>query len=318
MGDTVGYLIQALVLAKSIRNTKTDCDILLLYLPYDADSVNRFSGGPKQAMSARIRNNRVKSDRFLEQNSTLLDELNIQLVRLKEKPYDASFIQNPDYREILNNNPSCALDFHKISCWNYGQYSKVLFLDADILVRKNLNHLFELDHDFMYCDGVASPVNSGVFCLKPDSAIFEDLRQTIHKGNFSYEEGWNSLGREHKNFNAIEVCQGLFYYHFIKGIKQFKTHKLPRNIYNNAGPYDIFCENKVPKERYLKQLTSFDDVCIVHFTSWGRLYRKGNESTWDGPDFGQIKIAGKVRDELKVPFHEEWVDTFSRLEIKGD
>ena len=73
----------------------------------------------------------------------------------------------------------------------------------------------------------------------------------------------------------------------------------------------------MPKERYLEQLTSFSDVCIAHFTSWGRLYMKGNEPMWNCPDFGQVKINGKVNDKLKAPFHKEWVDTFLKLEIKA-
>ena len=60
----------------------------------------------------------------------------------------------------------------------------------------------------------------------------------------------------------------------------------------------------------------FDEVSIVHFTGWGRAYHKNGEQYWDGDSFGKVKIDNKIEERIKVPFHQEWLDTLNSIELK--
>ena len=79
----------------------------------------------------------------------------------------------PDFHDPLNN-------FLKLRLWQMEEHDKVVFLDADTLVVKNIDRLFE------YPEFVAAPnlyesladfhrMNSGVFVAKPDQRTFDDM-----------------------------------------------------------------------------------------------------------------------------------------------
>lgn len=75
-----------------------------------------------------------------------------------------------------------AITFTKILLWNQTQYVQLIYLDADTLPLKSLDHLFEQYSYITLSQVVASPdigwpdiFNSGVLALKPDTAVFEEL-----------------------------------------------------------------------------------------------------------------------------------------------
>lgn len=79
----------------------------------------------------------------------------------------------PQFHETLNN-------FLKLRCWELTQYEKIVFLDADTVVVRNVDRLFE------YPAFGAAPnlyqeledfgrMNSGVFVARPSAAEFERL-----------------------------------------------------------------------------------------------------------------------------------------------
>jgi hypothetical protein len=128
-------------------------------------------------------------------------------------------------------------------------------MDTDMLVLQNIDHLFNNNYDLIYTDGRISPLNSGLFVLKPDLDIYYQLLQFIYEHDFTNQlhNGWYNMGR-HKKHYAIEVCQGILYYFFVKNHK-FKTHYIDRKLYNNMS---IQCYNSVDPSQ----------IKIVHFTSW--------------------------------------------------
>ena len=154
--------------------------------------------------------------RFLVDNQDKIKDLKVKVVEMPDDPCDIEQIENEQYKERLKFSAQNALDLYKFYCWTLSDYDKVLFLDSDMLVRKNLKPLFDLDYDFVYSDGPASPLNSGMFLLKPCPKTFESLRAMVMKGDFSESQGWNGLGRKHEFFNAMDVCQGIFFYYLPK------------------------------------------------------------------------------------------------------
>lgn len=92
------------------------------------------------------------------------------------------------YRE----NPNFANNaYNKLHLWNQ-DFDKIIYLDADIVVLKNIDHIFELDMDFGACPTFQmifnkemkkytsmsynyGYFNSGVMVLKPSSNVYNGL-----------------------------------------------------------------------------------------------------------------------------------------------
>lgn len=70
----------------------------------------------------------------------------------------------------------------KLHVFRLTRYSKVIFLDADVLPLRPLSHLFHLDHEFSAVPDVGWPdiFNSGVMVLSPGENKFEELRELLN------------------------------------------------------------------------------------------------------------------------------------------
>lgn len=233
MGNREIDLIRFFVLSKSIRDSGSDYNIIFLHFD---DNFNPYN----------------YRDTF--------NKLNLQL-QFVNNPIDTKQIQHKEYLSHIENKE---WDFIKLIPWTLTDYSKVLFMDADMLVLQNIDHLFDLEYDFVYTDGRISPLNSGIFLLKPNLTTFYGLQHFIYNTKFDIYNGWHNMGRATRHY-AIEVCQGIFYYFFIKSGK-FHTHYIPREIYNNMSPQ---CHKN----------TTEDAIKIVHFTSWQKPPQPPNKLT---------------------------------------
>lgn len=72
--------------------------------------------------------------------------------------------------------------FDKLKIWELDQYETLVFLDSDMLILKNLDHLFGMKHFTSVCAGKSVPghehytgLNSGLIVVKPDKKIAEEL-----------------------------------------------------------------------------------------------------------------------------------------------
>lgn len=82
--------------------------------------------------------------------------------------------------------------FTKLCIWGLVQFDRVVYLDADCLVFKDLQELFTLDVDFAAAPDVFPPdrFNAGVLLLRPDMTLFDDLvRHTNSRVLSSYDGG---------------------------------------------------------------------------------------------------------------------------------
>ncbi|XP_015908445.2 glycogenin-1 [Parasteatoda tepidariorum] len=104
---------------------------------------------------------------------------------------------------MLMARPELGVTFTKLHCWKLTQFSKCVFLDADTLVLKNCDELFEREELSAAPDvGWPDCFNSGVFVFKPSIETFNDLINFATKeGSFdggdqgllnSYFSDWNT------------------------------------------------------------------------------------------------------------------------------
>lgn len=76
----------------------------------------------------------------------------------------------------LLGRPELGITLTKLQLWRQTQYSKVVFLDADVLPLRNVDELFEREELSAAPDaGWPDCFNSGVFVATPSEATFEGL-----------------------------------------------------------------------------------------------------------------------------------------------
>lgn len=221
MGNRDIDLLRCLSLSKSIRDSGSGKNIAFLSF----DNLNTYK------------------------YKTIIDNLDISIIETTN-PIDLSKITNEYYIDQISD---ISWDFIKLVPWSLTAYESIIFMDTDMLVLQNIDHLFDLDYDFIYTDGRISPLNSGLFVLRPNLTTLYGLQQFVYNAYFNIYDGWYKMGRVKKHY-AIEVCQGILYYFFVKS-QAYRTQYIPRQIYNNMSPQ---CYDSV----------SEDQIKVVHFTSW--------------------------------------------------
>jgi len=90
----------------------------------------------------------------------------------------------------------------KLHVFRLTQYSKVIFLDADVLPVRPLSHLFGLDHEFAAVPDVGWPdiFNSGVMVLSPGEDKFNQLHDLLNTQG-SWDGGDQGLLNEWRGDN---------------------------------------------------------------------------------------------------------------------
>lgn len=117
-----------------------------------------------------------------------------KIIELSPLPFSTSFVENhtraaqhkkspflkgikPSYHNPLSN-------FYKLSLWKLENYHKLVFIDSDMIVLQNIDHLFD------YPEFSAAPnlyeslsdfgrMNSGLFVAKPSNKTFEKMFQVL-------------------------------------------------------------------------------------------------------------------------------------------
>lgn len=86
----------------------------------------------------------------------------------------------------LARRPELAVTMTKLAAWRLTQYSKCVFLDADTVVLRNVDELFERDELSAAPDiGWPDMFNSGVFVFRPSEATYARLvEHTLTHGSF--------------------------------------------------------------------------------------------------------------------------------------
>lgn len=83
-----------------------------------------------------------------------------------------------------------SLVLSKLHVFRLVQYTKVIFLDADVLPARPMSHLFTLPHEFSAVPDVGWPdiFNSGVMVLTPGEDKFREIKDLV-KSRGSWDGG---------------------------------------------------------------------------------------------------------------------------------
>ncbi|KAG8219494.1 nucleotide-diphospho-sugar transferase [Butyriboletus roseoflavus] len=132
----------------------------------------------------------LPSDQTIEYETVCLvapETVDVTTIRVLRRAFDVvvgvEIIVPPDTESLtLLGRPDLDTALTKLHVFRLTQYSKVIFLDADVLPLHPLSHLFHLDHEFSAVPDVGWPdiFNSGVMVLSPGTDKFEELRELLN------------------------------------------------------------------------------------------------------------------------------------------
>lgn len=145
--------------------------------------------------------------------------------------------------------------FDKLQVFGLTSFSKIVFLDSDMLVVKNIDHLFEKEHlsfataseQVSGCEDWNLP-NSGMIVLVPEKALPEQIFET-----------WPQVQAKKKDFGD----QDLIHEYFSEIIQRDQKWRVPA-IYNCF----VFLIDKMVKERKYNLRVSNPDketISVLHF-----------------------------------------------------
>ncbi|EMD41902.1 glycosyltransferase family 8 protein [Gelatoporia subvermispora B] len=130
------------------------------------------------------------------------ETVDVSTIKLLRKAFDAvvgvEVIDQRDSRGLqLLGRPDLNHVLTKLHVFRLTQFSKVVFLDADVLPIQPMSHLFDTPHEFAAVPDVGWPdiFNSGVLVLSPGEDKFNDLLELL-KSRGSWDGGDQGLLNE--------------------------------------------------------------------------------------------------------------------------
>jgi len=196
-----------------------------------------------------------------------------EIIERLEKPGDlydkvirVDELDSKDQRNLeLLGRPELGVTFTKLNVWKLCQYDFVAFLDADTIVLKNIDSLFDQikevynhgDVPFLAAPDVGWPdnFNSGVFVCKPDLQTYSDLvnySRTIG----SYDGGdqgllnrffnkWNKTPNARLSFNYNVTPSA--YYTYAPAFKEHQDNISVVHFIGNNKPWKSVRGNEMKK-----------------------------------------------------------------------
>src|ERR1700733_15331940 len=103
---------------------------------------------------------------------------------------------------LKTGRPDLGTVLTKLHVFRLTQYSKIIFLDADVLPVRQLSHLFTLPYEFSAVPDVGWPdiFNSGMMVLTPGEDKFQDIRELV-KSRGSWDGGDQGILNEWRGEN---------------------------------------------------------------------------------------------------------------------
>jgi glycogenin len=117
-------------------------------------------------------------------------------------------VANPKPANLfLMGRPDLLYAFTKLALWKQTEYSKVVYLDADIVVLQNLDHLFDIDVVFAAAPDIGWPdaFNTGLMALSPSMSDYWALMALAQSGDSfdGADQGLLNQYYQHKNWHRL-------------------------------------------------------------------------------------------------------------------
>lgn len=114
----------------------------------------------------------------------------------------------------------------KLNIFNYTEYDRIFFCDADCYFRESPDKYWE-NYSQLFYPGWYSPLSDGRMVITPNQEDYRALKETLARGNFTQRTGWDGCGGfsprynddrkrnwTYWNFNGADGSQGLLMHRF--------------------------------------------------------------------------------------------------------
>ena len=156
-----------------------------------------------------------------------LRNLNVIIKNVDEIHYQGKLSHLIEDRYGKQNNSW--MMFTKINIWKQTQYEKLLYIDADTIVLKNLDSIFEINENISAVFGGSlfhkyEGIEAGVLLIKPSMETYNKLIEAMNSdkydlrmsdqtlindyfvGKINYlDEKWNRLQKKNRNINGAYI-----------------------------------------------------------------------------------------------------------------
>lgn len=192
----------------------------------------------------------------------------------KSLPVRLEDIDNQEYAMKMKDSGCCGADeFLKLWAYTLVEYHRVIHLDMDSIIFKNMDDLFDIDKEMLFTGDYnmkggspVPPAQGGFLVVRPSIQRFEEFRAIIKKGHHG-SAGWE--GSHIGNFWGGQTIQGIvpFFYH----VKHpGDSLELNRCVYNCMvdNPYKPHTSECLDGKDTCQdcRLQSPDKVASAHFT----------------------------------------------------
>ncbi|WP_424932958.1 glycosyltransferase [Amaricoccus macauensis] len=193
------YLPGAIALVRSIRHTGTRADIVVMH----TGAVASETLAPLTALGATL----FQAD--LLPTSTAFNNAHAKREIHGKNPFTKG--EKPSFHTPLDN-------FVKLRLWQLTRYEKIVFIDADALVLRNLDRLFDYP-EFSAAPNVYESLvdfrrmNSGVFAARPSEATFNAMLTALDTpGAFWKRTDQTFLQHFFPEWNGLTVYDNMLQY----------------------------------------------------------------------------------------------------------
>uniref|UniRef100_A0A7S3HGE2 Uncharacterized protein n=1 Tax=Spumella elongata TaxID=89044 RepID=A0A7S3HGE2_9STRA len=192
----------------------------------------------------------------------------------RELPVRIDEIQNQDYAQKMKNSGCCGADeFLKLWAYTLTDYHRVIHLDMDSIIFKNMDQIFNIDKEFLFTGDYNMkgnckypPVQGGFLVVQPSMQTFEDFKEIIRRGNHG-AKGWE--GSHIGNFWGGQTIQGImpYYYNIVHPERALELNRCEYNcmVDNPYRPNTLICQDG-QKTCQDCRLQTPEKVYSAHFT----------------------------------------------------
>lgn len=256
----------AIVLGKSLKNTKTSKQLVLM-----------VTQGVSQAKRS-------------------------QLGEIWDKLVDITLIDSGDTENlVLLERPELGCTFSKIRAWKLTEFEKCVFLDADTLVLQNIDDLFERDELSAVPDvGWPDCFNSGVFVFKPSDTTYAGLLDHAKRYG-SFDGGDQGLLNEFfSNWNTQDITHRLpFVYNTVSTASYTYTPAFKRygkdikivHFLGSSKPWHLYFDKESGKVIHLGGGISPTDEIFSQM--WWEIFNDSSKETWEHWEEGRQVITDR-------------------------
>lgn len=264
------------------------------------------------------------------------ETVDVSTIKLLRKAFDlvvgVEVLEDVDERGLkLLGRPDLTTVLTKLHVFRLVQYSKIIFLDADVLPLRPLTHLFQLPHEFSAAPDVGWPdiFNSGVLVLSPGEDKFNELNDLL-KSKGTWDGGdqgilnewrgnnWNRLSFTYNTTPTAAYTYAPAYERF--GSQISALHFIGKNKPWNSIAYRApFATKSTAKEttdgHTVQQAYDYDSLVDRWYAVYDKHYR--SQPATPAPSFGFEKYAAAWDEPAQTRTETLGMDELKQLAVEG-